>query len=50
VSLGLSPTPEQRVALLTSLHTREGAAGTTRTDLGGLLLGLGGRILRRPGA
>lgn len=49
VSLGLSPTQDQRVALLTRLHTREGAAGTTRTDLGGLLQGLGGRILRRPG-
>jgi len=52
VSLALSPSAEQRVALLTALHTREGAAGTTRTRLGGLLSSATGRALRgsRPAA
>lgn len=49
VSLALAPDAEQRAALLAALHTREGAAGTMRTRLGGLLIGLSGRIIRSPG-
>jgi len=46
VSLRLQPTEAQRTAVLTKLHTREGAAGTLRTDAGGLVTGLLARIMR----
>jgi cellulose synthase (UDP-forming) len=36
-ALALRPAEEQRSALLVKLHTRIGAAGTTTTDMGGLL-------------
>jgi hypothetical protein len=49
VSLQLAPDAAQRAALLTALHTREGAAGTTRTDLRRLAAGIAGRLLRSPG-
>jgi cellulose synthase (UDP-forming) len=48
-SILLSPSDEQRAALLTLLHTKEGAAGTTRSDLSRLVAGLSGRLLRGPG-
>ncbi|WP_207538714.1 glycosyltransferase [Sabulicella rubraurantiaca] len=46
VSLRLEPTAEQRAAILTRLHTREGASGVTRTDVGGMVRGLAGRVVR----
>ncbi|MBU8537495.1 glycosyltransferase family 2 protein [Falsiroseomonas tokyonensis] len=48
IALELQPSATQRVALLTQLHTLEGAAGTRQTELGGLLTALGGRTLRGP--
>ncbi len=48
VALALAPTAEQRAALIAQLHTREGAHGTMRTQMGGVLGGLANRALRKP--
>lgn len=47
-ALALSPTEAQRTALLVKLHTREGATGTIRTDMGGMLADLAMRASRGP--
>ena len=46
VSLALAPNEEQRAALITLLHTREGAHGTMNTRFGGLLADLSNRSMR----
>jgi cellulose synthase (UDP-forming) len=46
LSLALAPSPAQRAALLGWLHTREGAAGTMQTRMGGVLAGVIARSLR----
>lgn len=39
-AVALRPNAAQRAAVLAKLHTREGAAGTVRTALGGMMAGL----------
>jgi cellulose synthase (UDP-forming) len=46
-SLALAPDVAQRQAILAKLHTRVGAVGTTRTNMGQLLKGLAERATRR---
>lgn len=46
-AVSLKPEEVQRTAILAKLHTQEGAAGTTRTSLIGLLQGAATRLIRR---
>jgi cellulose synthase (UDP-forming) len=49
-AVALAPDDAQRSAILAKLHTREGAAGTLRTNVGGLFAGLAFRATRGPSA
>jgi cellulose synthase (UDP-forming) len=49
-AVALLPDQAQRLAIMAKLHTREGAAGTLRTDMAGLLAGLTRRATRSSSA
>ncbi len=49
-AVALSPDETQRRGILAKLHTREGAAGTLETNVGGLFSGLAFRSGRKPQA